>query len=61
VFAHIGAFPNKCTIKHPFHTTVARKVSNFIKTKSLSGKEQSFGQYFINSEENHAWHIIQSG
>jgi hypothetical protein len=19
--AHIGAFPNKCTIKHPFHTT----------------------------------------
>jgi hypothetical protein len=20
VLAHIGAFPNKCTIKHPFHT-----------------------------------------
>ncbi len=21
VLAHISAFPNKCTIKHPFHTT----------------------------------------
>jgi hypothetical protein len=20
VLAHIGVFPNKCTIKHPFHT-----------------------------------------
>ncbi len=23
VLAHIGAFPNKCTIKHPFHTLAA--------------------------------------
>jgi hypothetical protein len=32
VLAHIGAFPNKCTRKHSFHTTAAWKVRNFMKT-----------------------------
>ncbi len=32
---HIGAFPNKCTIKHPFHTMATWKVWKFMKTTSL--------------------------
>jgi hypothetical protein len=32
VLAHIGAFPNKCAIKQPFHTT---EVWNFMKAASL--------------------------
>ncbi len=32
---HIGAFPKKCTIKQPFHTTATRKVWKFIKASSF--------------------------
>ncbi len=65
MLAHIGAFPNKCTIKHPFHTTATWKVRKFRKTKLhhsvLSGKKLTFWQYYIT--QNHAlqWHLTQSG
>jgi hypothetical protein len=44
VLAHIGAFPYKCTIKHPFHTTAKWKALNFMKTISLLSvlKKQTF-------------------
>ena len=32
---HTGAFPNKCTIKHPCYTTAAWKVWKFMKNTSL--------------------------
>jgi hypothetical protein len=35
VLAHIGAFPKKGTIKHPFHTMATWKAWKFVKTTSL--------------------------
>jgi hypothetical protein len=60
VLAHIGAFPNKCTIKHPF-TTATWKVWNFYKnyiTLFFLGKKQLFDNIILT--QNHAWHITQS-
>jgi hypothetical protein len=46
VLAHIGAFPNKCAIKHPFQKW---KVWKFMKTTSLcSVWKKNFLQYYIN-------------
>ncbi len=54
VLAHIGAFPNKCTIKHPFHKW---KSGNLWKLHHsvLSGKNKLF--YNITVTQNHTWHI----
>ncbi len=53
VLAHISAFPNKCTIKHPFHTTTIHEKSGNLRKLHytvLSGKKQTFWKYYINSE-----------
>ncbi len=49
VLAHIGTFPNKCTLKQPFHTTSAWKVWNFMKThhSCLSGKNKLFDNIIL--------------
>ncbi len=58
VLAHISAFPNKCTTKHPFHTTdIHEKSGNLWKLhySVLSGKK-NFLQYNINSEPCKAYY-----
>ncbi len=47
-----SAFPNKCTIKHPFPRTGTWKVWKLMKTTSLCSvwKKETFWQYYINSE-----------
>ena len=52
VLAHIGAFSNKYTIKHPL-----QKVCKFMKTASLCSvwKKINFLQFYIS--QIHAWHI----
>ncbi len=59
--AHIGAFPNKCTIKFPFHTTATWKVCEFMKTTSLCSvwRNKIFDKIILT--QNHAGHITQSG
>ncbi len=61
VLAHFGAFPNKYTIKYPFHTKATWKVWTFMKTTSLCSvwKNNLFDNIML--AQNHAWHIIQSG
>ncbi len=52
-----GAFPNKCTIKHPFHRTATWKVWKFMKTTSLCPvwRKTTFWHYYINSEPCSSW------
>ncbi len=53
VLAHIGAFLNKCTIKHPFHTQLLHKKSGILwklHHSVLCEKKTTFWQYYINSE-----------
>jgi hypothetical protein len=54
VLAHIGAFPNKCTIKHTFHAMATWKVWNFMKTTTLFSvwKKTFFDNIIIT--QNHA-------
>ncbi len=58
VLAHIGAFPNKCTIKHHCYTTATWKVWKFMKTSSLCPvwRKKTFLQYYINSQLYRAYY-----
>jgi hypothetical protein len=58
--AHVGAFQNNCTIKHPFHTVATWKAWNFIKnyiTLICLEKNNLFGNIIFT--QNHAWHITK--
>ncbi len=61
MLAHIGAFPDKCIIKQPFHTTATWKVFSFMKTTALCyvWKKTHFDNIILT--QKHAWHITQSG
>ncbi len=59
VLAHIGAFPNKCIIKHPFHSTAKWKVWNVMKTTTLFCIKKNFWDIILT--QNHAGHFTQSG
>jgi hypothetical protein len=51
VLAHIGAFPDKCTIKHPFHTTSIMKSLEFYENYICYVWEKNkFSRYYINNE-----------
>jgi hypothetical protein len=44
----INAFPNKCTIKHPFHTTaIHEKSGNLLNHSVLSGKNKLFDNIIL--------------
>jgi hypothetical protein len=62
LLAQISAFPNKCTIKHPFRTTSIHEKSGNLCIKIthsvLSGKKL-IANIILN--QNHAWHITHSG
>ncbi len=62
MLAHISAFPNKCTIKHPFHTKVILNVWICMKTTSFCSvwkKNKPFDNTILT--QIHAWHITQNG
>ena len=61
VLAHIGAFPNKCTIKQPFSLNGYMKslefYENYITLFSLE-KNKLFDNIILT--QDHAWYITQS-
>jgi hypothetical protein len=59
MLAHIGAFPNKCTIKHPLLTKATWKVWNFMNTTFCLEKDKLVDNVILT--QNHAWHITQVG
>jgi hypothetical protein len=62
VLAHIGAFPKKCTLKHPFHTMATWKFCKFCEnyiTLFCLEENKLFDKIILT--QNHAWHITQSG
>ncbi len=61
VLAHIGAFPNKCTIKHPFsHNSYMKNLEFYQNYITLFCLEKLIFWGIILTQ-NHALHITQSG
>jgi hypothetical protein len=63
MLAHIGAFQNKCTIKHPLYTkaTVHEKYEILLNYITLFCLEKDKRVDNVIVTQNHAWHITQGG
>ncbi len=58
MLAHIGAFPNKCTIKHPFHNGYLKSLGIYENYITLFRLEKN---KLFDNIMSHAWHITHSG